>query len=131
MSQTWAFHAGDATLPAAALHAGVSHSPWLKLRKESELSIGDSTPDEKDTSIFELTQTLRPTFKNNPVFAQTVRHRFAQDLQGGLIMWRMALSERLLSSSNLSDSTRAQTIYTWETFMVRQGQCRQYLIIKF
>jgi adenylate cyclase len=82
VSQVWAFHADDATLPALALHAG-AQDHWLKLLRDSGLSIGASTLDEKKISVSsELTQTLRLAFKNNPGFAQKVRHRFEQDFKG-------------------------------------------------
>ena len=78
VNQIWAFHAGDATLPAVALHAGVQHS-WLKLLNESGLSIGASALDNEEIPVSsELTHSLRLAFKNNPNFAETVRHRLAQ-----------------------------------------------------
>jgi adenylate cyclase len=82
VSQVWAFHADDATLPALALHAG-AQDHWLKLLRDSGLSIGASALDEKKISVSsEFTQTLRLAFKNDPTFAQTVRRRFEQDFKG-------------------------------------------------
>ena len=83
VSQVWAFHDDDATLPAVALHGTVSDR-WLKLLSDAGLQIGGSSLDANTPLSSELTHNLRLAFKNDPMFANSVRQKFQQELSGGI-----------------------------------------------